>query len=269
MTEAAGPAATQAHRRAVIRRLVVVLAVVAAGVVLVVTIGISRPSADDDPQAAPLPEPNSGAPDGGFPAPVDRPDASDAAELAQWSTRVEAQTGIPARVLRAYGLAEMWMRSESPDCRLSWPTLAGIGAITTDHGRRAGSNVNADGVAVLRIVGKPLDGRAGRPRVADTDHGRLDGDRKWDRRLGPMHLRPESWTAWRVRAAKDRGEPDPQNVDDAAVAAARELCDRGRDLSGRTGWWPGVRSYGGSVRFAQHTFAAAQAYAEQSEAAGS
>ena len=58
------------------------------------------------------------------------------------------------------------------------------------------------------------------------------------------------------------GIGDPQNIDDAAMAAARYLCAGGRDLSTGAGWWSAVMSYNNSVKYAQKVFAMAERYAE-------
>lgn len=240
MTEGAGGAATPPSRQAAIARLTVIVLVVAAGLTLILTIGITRPEAADAERsplaAATRPQPNAAVPARGVAAPVDRLHASDAAELRAWSRQTAVRTQIPARAVQAYGLAEMWMRSESPRCALSWSTLAGIGSAASSHGTRGGGRLDAEGVVTPALTGD---------------------------RIGPLRMRLEAWRSLRFRAARDGKQPEPQNIDDAAVTAARHLCGQG-DLSTARGWWSAVRAHGGSTRFAQDAFTAARAYARAS-----
>ncbi|MGH3433853.1 MAG: murein transglycosylase [Thermocrispum sp.] len=242
MTEAPRPAALPSRRRAM-TRLAVAGLVALAGLALVLTIGVQRPEAQGEepapPPAASLPKPGAKVPPRGVSAPVDRPHASDAAELRSWSRRVAGLTDMPERAVRGYGLAEMWMRSEAPGCGLSWTTLAGIGQVASEHGGAIGR----DGVLAKPVVGK---------------HGRL----------GPLLTPLKKWTAHRFRASRDGERPDPQQIDDAAVTVARELCAHSGDLTGPAGWWAAVTGHGGSARFAQDVYTAAGGYARASAAAG-
>jgi membrane-bound lytic murein transglycosylase B len=69
-----------------------------------------------------------------------------------------------------------------------------------------------------------------------------------------------------VRASRDGNRPDPQNIDDASLTAARYLCADGRDLARPQGWWDAVLSYNNSVDYGQQVFSAADAYARASVA---
>src|SRR3546814_619109 len=60
--------------------------------------------------------------------------------------------------------------------------------------------------------------------------GRWDGDARWDRAVGPMQFIPGTWQSFGVDGSGD-GLADPNNVFDAATAAARYLCHGGNDLS--------------------------------------
>ena len=66
--------------------------------------------------------------DRGTPVPQPAPLASDT-DLASWSSGVAERSGVPERALRAYGGAELAQRASTPDCRLSWATLAGMGRV--------------------------------------------------------------------------------------------------------------------------------------------
>jgi membrane-bound lytic murein transglycosylase B len=190
------------------------------------------------------------------PQPAPLPPATD---LVTWAGSVSGRSGVPARALRAYGAAELAQRAATPDCRLSWVTLAGIGRVESDHARFRGAEVDADGVVRPSIIGLPLDGSPGVREIRDTDGGRLDGDPVHDRAVGPMQFLPATWARYGADGNGD-GVADPQQVDDAARAAARYLCDGGRDTASGEGWWDGVLTYNRSVSYARLVWAAADRY---------
>ncbi len=130
--------------------------------------------------------------------------------------------GIPTRVLAAYQRAESTMIKAGPSCHVRWWMLAGIGRIEASHAEDG--RLDAHGVAVPPIFGPVLNGQPGMAAVRDTDGGRLDADPVWDRAVGPMQFLPGSWQVYGAGG-------NPQNVDDAALAAARYLCAGGVDLS--------------------------------------
>jgi membrane-bound lytic murein transglycosylase B len=185
--------------------------------------------------------------------------------VAEWADRTASVVDIPARALRAYGIADLALRGELPSCRVSWATLAGIGRIESDHGRFGGAVLRGDGRPSRPIVGVPLDGSPGVAAIGDTDDGNLDGDTTHDRAVGPMQFIPGTWARWGSDADGD-GSADPQDIDDAAVAAGRYLCAGGRDLGTARGWWAGVLSYNNSVIYGQKVFGVADTYARRSVA---
>ncbi len=260
--------------RRYVGRIALSLGLVVTGVVLVVTIGVQNPDAPAEPPAVqPVlaipqqrPQPGAEAPRAGLAAPVDRPQVSDQAELDAWATRVAGKTHIPARVVAAYGRAEMWMQRQKASCHLSWATLAGIGRVETERGDFDLSAISASGRLVKPVVGPPLDGSPGVPAVHDSDGGKLDGDKAWDHAIGPMQFLPSTWKKYQERANGDGGAPDPQNVDDAAFTAARFLCSGGDDLGTPAGWWRAILFYNQAVAYGQDVFSAADAYAEASVA---
>lgn len=202
---------------------------------------VPQPAADSVPQATPGTDP-----------------------LVAWADHVAASTGVPARALRAYGNAELVLRSTTPGCRLSWATLAGIGRIESNHGQYGGAQLGADGRPSKPVIGVPLDGSTGVRHIADTDGGRHDGDATLDRAVGPMQFIPSTWAKWASDGNGD-GRGDPQQIDDAALAAGRYLCAGGRDMGGPSGWWAGVLSYNNSVPYGQKVFGLADSYAKRAK----
>jgi membrane-bound lytic murein transglycosylase B len=194
-------------------------------------------------------EPRAGAP---FAAPP-----ADPAALSQLAARID----VPERMMRAYTTAELKVRSSNPRCGISWTMLAGIGRLESRHARHGGAALGENGTLNPPIIGIPLDGSPGVKAIKDTDHGVLDGDPTWDRAIGPMQFLPSTWTRWATRAAGDGVKPDPQNVDDAALSAARYLCSVGGDLTSAQGWWQAVLTYNNSARYGRDVYSGQDAYA--------
>lgn len=152
-----------------------------------------------------------------------------------------ASDGIPAAALLAYQNAARRERGVDATCGLTWPLLAGIGRVESDHGRFAGATLHADGVSTPRVIGIPLDGH-GTARISDTDGGRLDGDKVYDRAVGSMQFIPSTWAHYGVDGNGD-GVIDPFNIFDAAAAAADYLCAAGGDLTTLAGQVRAIRAY--------------------------
>jgi membrane-bound lytic murein transglycosylase B len=110
------------------------------------------------------------------------------------------------------------------------------------------------------IRGPVLDGN-GVGAVHDTDNGRWDGDATWDRALGPMQFIPSTWRKWAADGNAD-GVADPDQIDDAALAAARYLCASGRMGTPR-GWLDAVYAYNHSSSYVQKVADTANLYAAQ------
>src|SRR3954468_21941486 len=169
-------------------------------------------------------------------------------------------SGIPRRVLQAYVGAPEQSARIAPPCHITWPLLAGIGRVESDHGRFGGAHVLADGLITPPIYGPRLDGTGGMPFIHDTDGGRLDGDAGSDRAVGPMQFIPGTWAGYGTDADGD-GVADPQDVDDAALSAARYLCAGGGDLSTHEGQVQAVFRYNHSTSYVQLVLALADSYA--------
>ena len=158
-----------------------------------------------------------------------------------WLAETAEATGIPERALAAYAGASIVKEDHRPECRLDWATLAGIGAVESDHGRHGGSSVDASGQVTPPIFGVALDGD-GVALIPDSDGGEIDGDPELDRAVGPMQLIPQTWRNWHVDGNGD-GIQDPQHIDDAVMAAANYLCRASTAFDTEDGWRTGVRAY--------------------------
>jgi hypothetical protein len=90
--------------------------------------------------------------------------------------------------------------------------------------------------------------------------GSLDGDAVWDRAVGPMPFIPSTWAEWGTDGSGD-GVADPQNIDDAALSAARYLCGAGADLSVSQNWLDAIWSYNGTTEYVSRVSEMATSYA--------
>ena len=182
---------------------------------------------------------------------------------ADWVARVAVASGIPPRALAAYAGAALLTAEVNPDCGIGWNTIAGLGAVESDHGRHDGSALADDGTAQPGIFGVALDG-GDTDEITDTDGGEIDGDAVHDRAVGPLQFIPESWRNWGFDGNID-GLADPQNIDDAAVAAANYLCRASRDtapMSTEVGWRAGVVAYNSAPSYIDAVATAAVAAGE-------
>jgi hypothetical protein len=170
-------------------------------------------------------------------------------------------TGIPRRVLAAYIGAAATEDRLSPTCGLSWQVLAGIGFIESGHAHSGGSkNPNWSGIASPPIYGPLLDGQNGIALITDSDQGALDGNATYDRAVGPMQFLPSTWRAYEV-GASGHSAPNPQNIDDATLSAARYLCATGPDLRTPDGLIAAVYSYNHSFDYVTAVLSVAIRYA--------
>jgi membrane-bound lytic murein transglycosylase B len=175
-----------------------------------------------------------------------------------WAVRTAAATGIPVRAVLAYGSATLTLGTQQPGCHIAWNTLAGIGAVESAHGTHSGARLLASGTTVPAIRGPALNGK-GVGTIRDSDNGSWDGDRSWDRAVGPMQFIPGTWRRWGTDGSGD-GIADPNQIDDAALTAARYLCASGSMANG-DGWRAAILSYNHSDSYVNSVAAMANRYA--------
>jgi membrane-bound lytic murein transglycosylase B len=224
------------------RRLSGCAAAVAVAVGVAVLAGCASPPRIAVPTGIP---PGPGAPLP--PIDVDAPGRS-ADQLADWAADRSDALGIPVTSLEAYGYAAAVLARSRPECGIGWTTIAGIAGVESRHGTYRGARVASDGTVSPPVRGVPLDGAPGLAVIPDTDGGAMDGDPVHDRAMGPLQFIPETWHHWGVDANGD-GVADPDNIDDAALTAARYLCARGGDLTGADGWRAALLAYNQSVEY--------------------
>ncbi|WOC11145.1 lytic transglycosylase domain-containing protein [Gordonia sp. MP11Mi] len=167
--------------------------------------------------------------------------------------------GIPGIMLKAYKLAATRVAAETPQCKLPWYLLAGIGRIESGHA--GNGNVDRYGNTLTGIRGPVLDGSlAGNAVITDSDGGDLDGDRGHDRAMGPMQFIPSTWASWGSDANGD-DKADPDNVFDATYSAGRYLCSGVVDIMSASNKVGAVMRYNHSVAYANNVLGWAAAYA--------
>ena len=166
---------------------------------------------------------------------------------------------IPGTALAAYQVAATTMTQADPSCGVDWTLLAAIGRVETDHGRHDGARLRPNGVSRPLIRGVALDGRGPVARIPDSDGGRLDGDKVWDRAVGPMQFLPTTWGYAGVDADGD-GLRSPDNLNDAALAAAVFLCAAPGRLDQPAGIRTAVHRYNPSDAYVDLVVRVAKAY---------
>jgi hypothetical protein len=161
--------------------------------------------------------------------------------------------GIPGVVLMAYQRAAQTMNASDPTCNIPWWLLAGIGKIESNQAENG--EVDAAGNTLRRILGPVLNGTNGSAAIPATPQSYAwTGDPNWQRAVGPMQFLPSTWP-------KYGGNGDPNNINDAALAAARYLCNGGRNLSDPAQQAQAVFSYNHSNSYVAKVLLWANAYA--------
>ena len=180
-----------------------------------------------------------------------------------WVSRVSAATGIGPVAVRAYGTATLRLARDRPGCRIGWSTLAAIGAVESGHGTHDGAVLLEDGHPSMPVIGPALDGTSGTAAIrAGADDAAWHGDTAWAHAVGPMQFLPSTWRRWASDGDGD-GALDPNDLDDAAVAAGRYLCASGADLTTGDGWRAAIHSYNHDDAYVALVLATANAYARR------
>lgn len=175
-----------------------------------------------------------------------------------WAQRAADATGIPVLALTAYAGAAIRAAEVYPDCGIGWNTLAGIGLVESDHGTFGGSVLGADYRVTPDIFGVVLDGGE-TEHIPDSDGGLVDGISDYDRAVGPMQLIPQTWASWPSDGNGD-GIGDPQNIADAAIAAANHMCRAAGEMVTPEGWRAGIAAYNSGNDYLTKVADAAQQY---------
>lgn len=175
-----------------------------------------------------------------------------------WLRRTAAATGVPERALAAYARAHLRLLDEQPGCAVAWNTIAALGAVESGHGTAGDALLGDDGIPRPAIRGPALAGGAF-AAIRDTDGGLLDGDPTWDRAVGPLQFIPSTWARWAADGNAD-DTADPNQIDDAALAAGRYLCASG-DLDSPEAWARAVFSFNHSDAYVADIAGLANTYA--------
>lgn len=253
-----------ARRERRITALIAMLAVITVGCLMVAAaLFADEPTRPGSSASAPAPQPTPTET-----LEVVRPAAQPVAPLvdnervaAAWVTEMSARTGISSVAVEAYARASLRAARELPSCHLGWTTLAGIGGIESGHGTTDGAYLRKDGRTSKRILGPALDGTSGFAAIpSDAQSMRWHGNDSWDHAAGPMQFIPSTWRKWGSDGNED-GDEDPNNVVDAAYAAARYLCASGADLRTGEGWSRAIFSYNHSNDYVRSVLARANQYA--------
>lgn len=173
----------------------------------------------------------------------------------RWARRTAEAAGISLPALTAYARASMLAPS---GCRVSWTTLAGIGWVESQHGTIGDRTLRQDGHSSTPILGPALDGNEFAAIPSTPESARWHGDRQWDHAVGPMQFIPSTWRTWQTDGDGD-GVADPNDLDDAALATARYLCQSGDLMVGDT-WARSIFSYNHSDDYVLNVYTAADTY---------
>ena len=203
-------------------------------------------SAIDQPASVTEPAPAQGAREGARTGTI-------AVAMAQGSD-------IPMAALAAYQRAAAVVTTADRACALDWTLLAAVGMVESDHGRLKSSRLDDSGKAIPAIYGPALTTPAGDP-APDTDAGAVDKLAGGDRAVGPMQFIPSTWPLVAVDGDGD-GVRDPQDIDDAALAAAVYLCAGDEDVSTEAGKRAALTRYNRSEAYVSTVLKIAKGYAD-------
>lgn len=169
--------------------------------------------------------------------------------------------GIPSAALSAYQRGSQIINAADPTCNIPWELLAAIGRVESNHGQYGGNVLGSDGVSRPGIYGPELNGKNGTQAIADTDGGLIDKDPNFDRAVGPMQFIPSTWSSVKVDADGD-GKRNPQDIDDATLAAAVYLCSGSENMGARKGQEAGIFRYNHSQAYVNLVLRIMDAYTQ-------
>lgn len=252
-----------AVRRAVLTSVLSALAltsitITAAGVTLTNSSALPDPpaaTAPDAPSSTPVEDPTLAPPVEVEDLPVGIPD------IALVSADGPQLGDVPIAALGAYQRAAAVLEGADKTCHLNWSLVAAVGQVVSGHGTTGDSSLDRTGVMRPKYAGKALRGSTGK-RVPDSDAGRLDGDDRFDRPVGPLQLSPATWAVVGVDSDGD-GKRNPHDVDDAALAVAVLLCSGTEDLRRRPGRVEAVQRINDDPSFIETVLAVDRAYRAQ------
>jgi hypothetical protein len=179
-----------------------------------------------------------------------------------WVDQMASRTGIPAGAVQAYADAQL---AEPSGCDLGWTTLAGIGWVESQNGTIGHRQLLESGLPSRPIIGPALDGASGYAALSATRLStRLTGDASWEHAVGPLQFISSTWQKWGTDGDGD-GHADPQDLNDAALTAARYLCASGGSLDSGSAWSSAVLSYNHDQNYVKQVFAAADYYGKASQ----
>ncbi|MGQ0433357.1 MAG: lytic transglycosylase domain-containing protein [Microthrixaceae bacterium] len=200
------------------------------------------------------------------PAALDAEVAAAPAVAAQRAQYEQARTlanvervGFPLVALDAYHRAERSSAVASPSCGVRWWAIAGISRVEGHHGSYGGASLGERGDTTRRIIGIQLNGTNQTQVVLDSDGGTLDGDRDYDRAVGPMQFIPQTWARFAADGNED-GTSSPFNLYDATLAAARYLCRASDHLDADPGLRAAYFAYNHSELYVDRVLSFARQY---------
>jgi len=175
--------------------------------------------------------------------------------------------GVRWPMLMIYQEAAKKFGDMEPESKgMDWSILAGLAKVESNHAAR--HSIGDDGTLAKPIYGPRLvgDGIGGNTsRHNDTDKGRLDGDSRVERAVGPFQFMPATWATMGKDGNGD-GKKDPQNVYDSALSAAYYV-GKGRDLTKPDQLHAALMSYNHSEAYAQEVTHWIERYREAAKGA--
>ena len=237
-------------------------AVALVAVALLVVLGSAHPSpiSPQEYVGAPVLTPTP-TPTVMVPTPTPGPTSYGPTIASGWLERTATKAGIPVVALRAYARAQLMVPKT---CKVGWTSLAGLGWVESEHGTIGGRTLGPDGRPSSPILGPALNGQGFGAIAATPQSTALDGDPTWQHAVGPMQFIASTWARWASDGDGD-GVADPQDIDDAALAAARYLCAGDYDLTTGSGWAHAIFSYNHTQQYVDQVWSAAMAYARRTQ----